>query len=226
MRCGIFGKYPAKRDFVAYNLPRPFLSLWEDWLQTSVAASRSQLGSAWQEAFLTAPLWRFWIGGGLCGATVAGVMMPSVDGIGRYFPLTVCACAPEGKIIEPPMLDPLEEWYGAAEAALLRVLEDGFAGEAAELADALSFPVLNDRPERHETKGSRVWQSRLLGGGFEAEFRRVVTAELLGLYDMRSVWWTAGGAARSAEFVAYHQLPDPFAYAEFLTGVSHGGDKP
>ncbi len=226
MHCGIFGKYPAKRDFVAYNLPRPFLSLWEEWLQTSVAASRSELGAAWQEAFLKAPLWRFWIGSGLSGATVAGVMMPSVDGIGRYFPLTICACAPEGKIIEPPMLDPMEAWYAAAETALLRVLDDGFAGEAAELAQTLSFPLLNDVPEKFETKGSRVWQSQLPGGGFEAAFRRVVIAELLSLYDMRSVWWTAGGAARPAEFAAYHHLPDPVAYAEFLTGVSHGGDMP
>ena len=41
--CGMFGKLPSKRDFVAYNMPRPFLDQWEEWLQSAVAASRHEL---------------------------------------------------------------------------------------------------------------------------------------------------------------------------------------
>ena len=49
MGFGIFGKLPQKRDFIALNLPRAVLEPFETWLQSAVAASRNELGSAWQE---------------------------------------------------------------------------------------------------------------------------------------------------------------------------------
>ena len=72
MRCSLYGKLPAKRDFVAVAAPRPFLNTWEPWMQGGISASRQSLGDAWQNAFLTAPIWRFWLGADLCGAPVIG----------------------------------------------------------------------------------------------------------------------------------------------------------
>ena len=72
MRCGLFGKLGAKRDFIALATPRSFLEAWEPWVQSSLSASRHQLGDRWQQAFLTAPVWRFWLGAEICGTTVAG----------------------------------------------------------------------------------------------------------------------------------------------------------
>jgi type VI secretion system protein ImpM len=83
MRCGLFGKLPAKRDFVALQAPRAFLAVWEKWLQAGVSASRAELGADWQALFLRAPIWRFWLGAELAGAPVLGAFMPSVDGVGR-----------------------------------------------------------------------------------------------------------------------------------------------
>ena len=62
MRCGLFGKLPAKRDFIALFAPRDFLDVWEPWMQSSISASREKLLDGWQQAFLTAPIWRFWLG--------------------------------------------------------------------------------------------------------------------------------------------------------------------
>ncbi|MHC2697315.1 type VI secretion system ImpM family protein [Bradyrhizobium liaoningense] len=81
MRCGLFGKIGAKRDFIAIATPRSFLEAWEPWVQSALSASRHQLGPGWQQAFLTAPVWRFWLGAAICGTTVAGAMMPSLDGV-------------------------------------------------------------------------------------------------------------------------------------------------
>ena len=48
------------------------------------------MGDVWLEAFLEAPVWRFVLPPGLCGARAAiGLIMPSVDKVGRYFPLTL-----------------------------------------------------------------------------------------------------------------------------------------
>src|SRR5690606_36439337 len=102
MRLGLFGKLTAKRDFVATGLPRDLMGLWEKWMEGGLSTSRLRLGAGWQEMFLKAPLWRFWLGADLCGATVAGVFMPSVDGIGRYFPLSFFAVAEAGEAFPPP----------------------------------------------------------------------------------------------------------------------------
>ena len=77
-------KIGAKRDFIAIATPRSFLEAWEPWVQAALSASRHQLGPGWQQAFLTAPVWRFWLGAAICGTTVAGV--PPVTSRARQLP--------------------------------------------------------------------------------------------------------------------------------------------
>lgn len=117
----LFGKLPARRDFIARNVPNPVLEKLEPWLQESVAQSKETLGAGWLDAFLTAPLWRFWLSRGLLGAGAAGVIMPSVDKVGRYFPLLAFALAPRDGDYAPP--GPAHApWYAAIETALLGAL--------------------------------------------------------------------------------------------------------
>ena len=44
MQCSLYGKVPAKRDFIAIGAPREFLDAWEPWLQGAISASRTTLG--------------------------------------------------------------------------------------------------------------------------------------------------------------------------------------
>ena len=152
MRCGLFGKLGAKRDFIALATPRAFLEAWEPWVQSSLSASRHQLGERWQQAFLTAPVWRFWLGAEICGTTVAGAIMPSLDGMGRYYPLTLHAIADAVAPIPPPDIDAQDEWFGMAEEFLLSTLSGNttFADISAAL-DNLAAPThpIQRRPARH-----------------------------------------------------------------------------
>ena len=131
MRCGLYGKLPTKRDFIAIGTPRELLNVWEPWMQGGLSASRHSLGDNWQQAFLTAPIWRFWLGADLCGTTVLGAFMPSLDGVGRYFPLTLFAYPGEGAAIPPPELDPQEAWFTEAEEYLLSTLEQDVTFDSA-----------------------------------------------------------------------------------------------
>ena len=196
MPCGLFGKLPVKRDFVAINLPREFLTLWENWLQPSIAASRERLGRDWQDMFLTAPIWRFWLGQDLSGTTVTGAIMPSVDGIGRYFPLTICAW-PEGSArYSPPVRDQSDDWYGSVETALLRALNPAFDGEPSALLEGLHPP-----PEE---------KLDVLDGLFVRDLQSVL--------GNRSYWWSHGGAGRPVQMVAFDRMPDAYRFAGFITG--------
>ena len=92
-------------------------------MQAGLSASRHQLGSGWQQAFLTAPVWRFWLGAAICGTTVTGAIMPSLDGVGRYYPLTLHAVTGEAVSLPPPSIDPQDEWFAQVEAFLLATLD-------------------------------------------------------------------------------------------------------
>lgn len=134
MPYGLFGKVPQKRDFMSMQMPTAVLSPFETWLQSGVAASRNELGQTWQDHYLVAPIWRFWIGKHILGTTVAGALMPSVDQVGRYFPLSIMYFADDGDHLPPPLLSPLDHWYAAIEQRLL--------GALAEETDAYLATVL------------------------------------------------------------------------------------
>jgi type VI secretion system protein ImpM len=83
---GFFGKLPARGDFVSAGLPRDFVSCWDGWVSSVLAAAVSAVGDDW----LQAPAWHFCLPAGVCGAeAVTGVLLASNDKVGRRFPLTL-----------------------------------------------------------------------------------------------------------------------------------------
>lgn len=94
---GFYGKIPARGDFVRSGLSHAFIDPWDRWLQQGIAASQEELGEAWIAAWLEAPIWSFALAQGVCGPdAVLGLWMPSVDRVGRHFPLTLAATVPGG----------------------------------------------------------------------------------------------------------------------------------
>lgn len=122
---GFYGKLPSHGDFLSRRLPRQFIEPWDEWLQGGLAASREQLGREWLNIFLVSPIWQFALSPGLCGDDAwAGVMMPSVDRVGRYFPLTLAA-----KVNDYPLAklyDPLCGWFEILSQLALSTLEYKF----------------------------------------------------------------------------------------------------
>ena len=91
---GWYGKLPTLGDFASRRLDGDFIDPWDRWLGEGLAAQREQLGAGWLDAYLGSPVWRFVLMPGVLpgpagAAVLAGVLMPSVDKVGRYFPLTL-----------------------------------------------------------------------------------------------------------------------------------------
>ncbi len=120
---GIYGKLPLHGDFVYRNLPPQLIEVWDEWLQSFVAGSREQLGESWLDIYLTSPIWRFSFSQGvLDDQSWLGVMLPSVDRVGRYFPISVLSRLPEGvNLFEYSQLQ--EDWYEAVEELLFSSLD-------------------------------------------------------------------------------------------------------
>src|SRR5262245_48152498 len=137
MGFGLFGKLPQKRDFVSANLPNTILNPFENWLQSCVAASRSDIGREWENYYLVAPIWHFWLGPEILGTACAGALMPSVDQVGRYFPLSILYCAEPNEALPPPLLAPLEDFYRQLDERLLAVLSEQREFEVAAVLSGL-----------------------------------------------------------------------------------------
>ena len=87
-----FGKLPSIGDFFRLGAPQGFVQVWDEWLQTSMLDAQARLGDRWDRLYMSMPIWRFSLAPGLAGgARVLGVLMPSVDRVGRRFPLTLMA---------------------------------------------------------------------------------------------------------------------------------------
>ena len=93
---GWYGKLPSLGDFASRRLEADFIEPWDLWLGEGLQAQRSTFGEGWLDAYLDTPPWRFLLSpGALRGVrpelAFAGVLVPSVDRVGRHFPLTLVA---------------------------------------------------------------------------------------------------------------------------------------
>jgi type VI secretion system ImpM family protein len=91
---GWHGKLPTVGDFATRRLDPAFVSVWDDWLSQGLAKFRAQDETRWVDAYLASPTWRFFLTPGFLPEPLhrqawAGIVMPSMDRVGRYYPLTI-----------------------------------------------------------------------------------------------------------------------------------------
>jgi type VI secretion system protein ImpM len=140
---GWYGKLSTLGDFAQRRLPAHWVQRCDSWLSGLMHDLPTVLGPRWLEAYLTAPVQRFaWAPGVIDMRWWFGVLMPSCDNVGRYFPLLIAQAR-----AQPPLdragLDHLERWYAALAQAAMDTLEDGASMDTLEraLASAPAWPV-------------------------------------------------------------------------------------
>jgi type VI secretion system protein ImpM len=107
-----FGKLPGTGDFARRRLDDDFLQPWDQWLQNGLMRLRN-LHDDWMTHYLRAPLWYFALGEHVIDTKPwVGVMMPSVDSVGRYFPLTLVHEIKDASVLHTPEFDVgLASWW-------------------------------------------------------------------------------------------------------------------
>jgi type VI secretion system protein ImpM len=218
MQYGLFGKLPARRDFITQAVPRSFLRLWEPWIESAMAECRVQFGAAaFEDHFRAAPIWRFWLGADISGSAILGAFMPSMDAVGRYFPLTLIGIA-EDEVLAPPTADSHDGWFAAVEHILLSSLEPNAAFET--MLDNIAQLKTHAPPAT-----ARVSELKF-GTPFEIR-PPLPLAELLAVCRLAyqdcslsaaSFWWTVGGAHFRPIGLMRKQLPETRLFAGMLTG--------
>lgn len=160
MSAFLYGKLPAHGDFVARGLTPDRRDALDDWLAGSLAEAASTLGEGYTEAYEGALPWRF--GWGEDGQWAAGALAPSVDSVGRRFPILLglatdqAAVADAADQVEDLLYTALaQSWtadrlHAAAEALTPEATSGWRAGEGWWTlgADGLIQPqLLGARPE-------------------------------------------------------------------------------
>ncbi|EJM97808.1 type VI secretion system-associated protein TagF [Phyllobacterium sp. YR531] len=202
---GYFGKIPTKGDFVSRRLDRNVRAQIDQWLQSALKAGQEELAGEWLELYLNAPIWRFYLEAEICGPyPVVGMMIPSVDKAGRYFPFLVAAQIPDFTL-SIASIEQTDEWLQSLESLVLSVLDDDFDLDFFDHRLAkIAFNIGSPDQDGDNT-------------GVFAPLAAALTDRSAG---PRSVWWTSGSDRRKAGISLYSGWPTANAFATFFTDGS------
>jgi type VI secretion system ImpM family protein len=190
---GWFGKLPAMGDFIQRRLSDGFVRPWDAWLASGVHSVKQRHGERADEMLLTFPVWQFMIPRRLIDEDAwIGVLLPSVDRVGRCFPLTIAQPLKTSLFGTPTLLavhEYLQPWVQAA----LNVLEDD---NLVQFEDKLMVSASTQLdvagPEAPEQAESLDKLMIALGS-------RLATGHMAG----ESLWWT-GARTLSATTASGH----------------------
>ncbi len=138
MNLGFFGKLPGQADFVGRGLTPAVQTAVDDWMASCLQRLKTASPDHWLARYLDSPSWRFvWMADAtpapLQGETWAGTLLPSVDSVGRYFPLLLLASVPPDCDL-PALLS----WLEALDSLGAKALDDDWQPDA--LMAALPAP--------------------------------------------------------------------------------------
>lgn len=163
---GWFGKLPGMGDFAHRRLPESFRSVWDPWLQRGLAGLRDRHAD-WTSYYLEAPVWCFALGAQVVGERAwIGVLMPSVDGVGRYFPFTLAVELDEGvsDALHGAALVAALRWWALGTQAVLEGLEGDLDALRFDAALSRLFVVAADGETSDEERslelplaGTSLW---------------------------------------------------------------------
>jgi type VI secretion system protein ImpM len=149
---GWYGKLPALGDFASRRLPPEFVEPWDRWLAGGLATWRER-DADWLDAFLAAPTWRFALGADVPfdrSPGYAGVLMPSVDRVGRYFPLTVARARASGQSNAPV------DWLSALERMAVAALDEDWSAERFD-SERAGLEDADDVGHEWPARGATLW---------------------------------------------------------------------
>lgn len=220
--CGLFGKLPQQADFVNLHLSEPITTVWHRWLSNGLSVSREQLDERWLNYYLTSPVWRFVISPGVLDHTgMAGLMIPCVDAIGRYFPLVVGAM---GHFDYWAATATGQSWYETLEHFALNILEEqldyqGLTTELTSLALPSFFSHTAFATQHCPKDLTRTLSlSTQLAGTSDTLTHTLFNTLLRAQFDKPCLWWTQGSDHIAPCLQLTDGLPSPGQFAALLDG--------
>jgi type VI secretion system protein ImpM len=149
-------------------------------------AAQQRFGAQWLPLYLNAPVWCFALGPHVYGVNAwAGVLMPGVDRVGRYFPFTI-AQAFEAAELERG-LSGAQGWYDRLTQLALSTLTPEFSLDGLDEAlRAVQFSGGNQE--------ATPWRLAIRDASDDGFATLLVKAAIVG----QGIWWSEGSPAVAA----------------------------
>lgn len=139
---GYHGKIPAFGDFVTKRLPSCLTEKWDNWLQDCISFSKQAISHQWNSTYMVAPIIRFYLQKGVVNELGwYGIMLPSVDKVGRYFPFTIFISLEEN-FREIDLIINNNKWFEQFELLALELLDPSLKFDIWD-QKLLSYPKLS-----------------------------------------------------------------------------------
>lgn len=214
---GWHGKLPSLGDFASRRLTPEFLATWDNWLASGLQQLRERDPAGWLDAYLANPTRRFLLMPGVLPGAAgqqawAGVLMPSVDRVGRYFPFTIVQPTPLPASIQ--RMQSLWCWLGRLDELAADALHDDWSVDRleAELArmagpDTAPLPAaLPALPGLPQGAGASV--SVALPAGLD--ITQLIGTQAQALWQQRAqglAYWYAAGDLQTPSLCISRGLP-------------------
>lgn len=222
---GFFGKIPLTGDFIHRRISSVFMNRWDDWLKVNILHSQDQLGERWLPIYSQSPMWRFCIAPGIIDNNAhLGVMIPSVDSVGRYFPLTVAQTI-DAKAIPFMLSDTANQWFQNIEDLLLDLLEgyepnlQVFDAKIAALQPKW-IDAVNEIPSGQSSL-EKTFNLRLEVSSAESINHSLSSFMLSNLLESNkgfTFWWNEGSEAYQPSVLLSDKLPTADHFSALLDG--------
>jgi type VI secretion system protein ImpM len=230
---GWYGKIPSLGDFASRRLRGEFISIWDSWLQRSIAASRVELRDQWLDSYLHSPMWRFALMPGVIDTSAwVGLLMASVDRVGRYFPLTLALELEPDRC--PDALSATlfaQSWFADLERIALAALDADFSAD--DLERELTrhpYPALHEPDDQRAVDNLAQWWQDDSNvalcvdlpsiASMRETLASVATRMLAGNGAGRSLWWTEAQGSGLTQLHCLAGLP-PDEYFPILLQGGH-----
>ena len=214
---GYCGKLPSRGDFVEQGLDKTFIDPWNEWLQAVIAVSKEQLGDSWVDRYLTSPIWHFAISPATCGQQAYfGTFIPSIDAVGRHFPMTV-ATPINARPIDIYLQNVTNEAY---EDQVLIALDDSLdLGKwIKQVQDSLNIAPSEFETALFEKSADPHKTSTLFELGDHMSHADLMHAMLHQHYGQYCLWWTQGSCLIEPNLLVTPGLPAINQFAAMLDG--------
>ena len=209
---GIMGKHPGYGDFLRWGLSEATVDGLTGWTDGVLPPVRDQLGAAWESFWDGAQCLRFWIGRAVLGKTLAGIIQPSHDRVGRRYPLIVVG---EGVALAAPLSESAQRPWEDIEAHMAQMA----AGQGAEALLAGHTIEIDAEDPSMAQIGPTLWAHHP-EGDLDALLRKASEVDPYRARLTRSYWWAPGTADRAPVWLGCHGLPDAASLTWLLGGVA------
>ncbi len=215
--CGYFGKLPLRGDFIQRNLDQTFVTLWDQWLQSVISTSRTTLDEQWLDNYLISPVWRYFIKLD-DKSSYAGIMLPSIDKVGRYFPFTIAIALSKDED-SMQFIEKNKTWYDQAETIALQALAEQIDFvQLNQAVDNLTLIETIDHAKAFE-ETSKAYRIDLSNNyTLEMGLSRLQAKLCMPLQQSSSFWWNQNTEQADGNLLCCTGLPDDNIFVAMLDG--------